>query len=488
MNPHEFWIHGGRVASGEGLMAATVRIVGEQIAEVVPATQTHPSDHQARPSNPVPLAGAPTVDAAGLWVLPGGVDAHVHFGMPLRDGIRSLDWRESSEAALLGGTTTVIDFANPARDESLLAARDRWLSRATGECLCDFGLHVTICEAKTPRLAEIPLLVQQGIPTFKAFLAYKNRLMLTPAELQRVMEAVAGAGGRLLVHAEDGELNAAAEQRLIHTGRLGPEWHPGAHPPEAELLAIRTTLDLARRTGCPVTIVHVSLADSVQLVRQARNANDAAGDPPDMSDRIAAEVCLHHMFASSGHCQGSYEAFLRAVLAPPIRETHDSAQLLAGLQAGDLDLLSTDHCEFPLAVKLHEARRGFPAIPNGAGGVGERLTIAYAKGVVTGQLSVARWIASCCEKPAVLVGLAGRKGRIAAGYDADLVLFDPVAEGTWLPLGSSDPASNLYRGTPTRGAVRSVWRRGILVVQDGRLRAGIEPGKFLARSFRRPAG
>lgn len=473
MVPSEFWIHSGTVVTGTGVAPASVLVRGEKIAAVVPVTQAPERE--------------PAIDAAGLWLLPGGVDAHVHFGMPLRDGIASLGWRESSQAALLGGTTTVIDFANPDRDESLASAVTRWRAAAAADCLCDHGLHTTICTATAERLAEIPRLVDQGIPTFKAFLAYKDRLMLTPAELRLVMQAVARAGGRLLVHAEDGELNAAAEERLLTTGRSGPEWHRLAHPAEAELGAIRTTLELARTTGCAVTIVHVSLAGSLDLLRQARAAGNIRMAEPGCTDLITAEVCLHHIFASSGHCQGSHEAFLRAVLSPPIREVHDSQQLLAGLQHGELDILSTDHCEFPLAVKAREARRGFNAIPNGAGGVGERLTLAYAKGVVPGLLDAARWVRVCCERPAELMGLAGCKGRIAPGHDADLVLFDPEAEGFWQPLGASDPASNLYAGTPVRGAVCKVWRRGELVVSGGNLQGGLVPGRFLERRFRTPA-
>jgi dihydropyrimidinase len=326
----------------------------------------------------------------------------------------------------------------------------------------------------------LPALVERGIPTFKGFLAYKGRLMLTEEEMARLMAAVAACGGRLLVHAEDGELNARAAAILLHTGRSGPEWHPTAHPPESEVAAVETALALAHSTHCPLTLVHLSLAESLQRLRQARRAAVAASA---VADELTGEVCLHHLFASSGCCDGSYEAALRVVLSPPIRSVQDSAALLAGLAGGDLDLLSTDHCEFALAVKLEAAHGGFPAIPNGAGGVGERLTWAYAKGVVTGDLTPERWIRVCCERPAELMGLGRRKGRIAPGFDADLVLFDPQAEQIWQPLGASDPQSSLYAGTRVTGAVRRVWLRGRLVVDGGRLIPGAASGCFLPRRF-----
>jgi dihydropyrimidinase len=480
-NSEEFWIHDGAIVTGEGLCDADVLVRAGKIASV------EPRGCSDRGNNGPDSASRGGIDAAGLWVLPGGVDAHVHFGMPLGRGIRSLGWRESSEAALLGGTTTVIDFANPERGESLASAVGRWLHAAGPECLCDYGLHVTVAEINAQRLAEIPRLIARGMPTFKGFLAYKGRLMLTVAEMEQLMRAVAKAGGRLLVHAEDGEMNAQAEAALLHTGRIGPEWHPAAHPPESEVRAVETALDSAVRCGCPLTLVHLSVAESLEKLRQAREKirrpKDSQNLPALPPDFLTGEVCLHHLFASAGCCDGSYEANLRVVLSPPIRTVHDSAVLLKGLAIGDLDILSTDHCEFPLAVKMKAARGGFTAIPNGAGGVGERMTFAYAKAVATGNMPPERWVHVCCERPAELMGLAGRKGRLAPGYDADIVLLDPQAEYRWRPLGASDPASSLWAGLPCQGAVRTVLLRGRVVVEDGKLLDNCKEGEFIVRSL-----
>ncbi len=413
-----------------------------------------------------------TIDTTGLWLIPGAIDAHTHFGMPLREGIASLGWRASSEAALLGGTTTVIDFANPMRGEPLAAAVDRWRTAADGQCLCDYALHCTVSEATPDRLAEIPALVEAGIPTFKGFLAYKGRLMLTPAQMRKLMQAVRRANGMLLVHAEDGEMNAAAEQALITTGRTTPNWHPMAHPPASEVGAVKTALSLARETGCPLTIVHMSLAESLEALREAKAAAEAI---------VHGEVCLHHLAADASWYEMGQDRALAAVCSPPLRAAADAAALLQGLAEGDLDWLATDHCEFPLKLKRQAARGGFAAVPNGCGGVGERLTLAHTLGVVSGAMSPWRWQEVCCTKPAESMGFSGSKGRLQPGFDADIVAFDPRCEYRWQPLGRSDRDGNLYRGTPVTGKVVRVWRSGRLMVDDGRLVDRPEPGRFLPR-------
>jgi dihydropyrimidinase len=487
MTTSRLWIRNGTVMTGAGPHPADVLVHGETITAVLgreapaaarPEGMNAESDPAAAP--PPDLADfrdAETVDATGLWVLPGGVDAHVHFGMPVRPGVRSLGWRESSTGALLGGTTTIIDFANPDRGETLDATVDRWLRAAEGECLCDYGLHVTLPDAKPERLAELPGLVARGFPTFKAFLAYKGRLMLTPAELEQVAVAVRDAGGRLLVHAEDGEAIAQAEAQHIQTGRTGPEWFPATHPPVTESRAVDLALAIAARTRCPLTLVHLSVADAVERVARARL------DPARPDGALAAEACSHHLFRSASLYRSGRDDALRAILSPPLRSPSDGAALQAGLASGDIDLISSDHCEFPLALKRQEGLHGFPMVPNGTGGVAERLIVSYTMGVKQDGLTPARWVAVCCELPALLNGLAGRKGRLAPGHDADIVLFDPAATGTRLPIGPGDPLARLWTGAEWCGDVRQVWRRGVAVVKPGVRSVEAGRGEWLARRF-----
>ncbi|PIV80407.1 hypothetical protein COW53_09875 [bacterium CG17_big_fil_post_rev_8_21_14_2_50_64_8] len=457
-------ITGGSIITPRGPEPADLGVSGGKVTAV------------AAPCGLPPNTAVETFDATGLWLLPGAIDAHTHFGMPLGSGISSLGWRESSEAALLGGTTTVIDFVNPQPGEPLPDAVARWRRSADGACLCDYGLHCTVSEALPERLAEIPALVGVGIPTFKGFLAYKGRLMLTPEQMKALMHDVRRAGGMLLVHAEDGEVNAAAQEVLVNTGRTTANWHPAAHPPESEISAVKTALALAAETDCPLTIVHMSLAESLAELDKARPAAAAA---------VYGEVCLHHLAADASLYGMGQDRALAAICSPPLRSAADAAGLLAGLADGRIDFLSTDHCEFPLETKRLAARGGFGAVPNGCGGVGERLTFAYTLGVVSGAMSPWRWMQVCCQKPAEIMGLTGRKGRLHPGHDADIVAFDPLQEFRWDALGASDGPGNLYRGRTARGRVVQVWKSGRLAVTEGRVVTGTA-GSFLPRRLSHP--
>ncbi len=462
MSPTEFWIRNATLATGDGPRDADVRVAGETVAEV----RDRPAGSEASPAD----ASSADIDARGLWLMPGGVDVHTHFGMPLAGGVRSLGWSASSAAALLGGTTTIIDFANPARGEPIAAAVARW-KEAAGRCLCDWSLHATVSDAAAERLAEIPGLVADGLPTFKAFLAYKDRLMLTPAELEDLMRAVRAAGGRLLLHAEMGELNASCEAALLHTGRTGPQWHPAAHPADSEVEAVRLALGLARRTGCPLSVVHVSTAGALADIAAAR----AEGLD------VTAEACIHHLYRDESEYARGYDQALAAVLSPPLRPATDAAALRDGLASGTVSHIATDHCAFPLEIKRRAAAAGgFVAVPNGAGGVGARLLVVYTESVVPGAIPPCAWVRLCCEAPADLMGLGGRKGRIAPGWDADLVLFDPDADRTSLPVAGD---GSLWKGANWQGAVRDVWRRGESAVRKGKLIDDIQPGRRIPRQF-----
>lgn len=454
-------IQGGKILTSGGPAPADVVVEGGLIAAVEP-----PRGGTAGPGD---------IDAAGRWVLPGGVDAHTHFGMPLGGGVASLGWRESSGAALLGGTTTVIDFANPERGESLGSAVARWRAMADGAVLCDYGLHVTVVEAGQERLREVPALVAAGVPTFKGFLAYKDRLMLTPADMARLMDAVAAAGGLLLVHAEDGELNARVEADLLAAGRTAPRWHPDAHPVESEVQAAVLALDLARQSGCPLLVVHMSAAGTLAALRRAQ-ADREGGGPAALG-----EVCVHHLFADDAAYRAGDDSALAALCSPPLRPAGHGAALLAGLADGAIDLLSTDHCEFALADKRRAAAGGFTRVPNGCGGVGERLVLTHSLAVCEGRLDPWRWQQAFAARPAELMGLGRRKGRLEAGLDADIVLFDPEARRAWSPAPGSDVEGSLWAGREVTGRVTDVWLRGRRVVEDGRLCDGQPGGIFLPR-------
>lgn len=455
-------IKNGTLITPSGPVPADLELRGDKIAAI---------HQEGAPSG----SGLPETDASGLWVMPGAVDAHTHFGMPLSGGLHSLGWRESSEAALLGGTTTIIDFANPDLNEPLPAAIARWQGQAADKILCDYGLHCTVVNTASERLAEIPQVVALGIPTFKGFLAYKGRLMLEPDAMKDLMAAVKQAGAMLLVHAEDGHLNAQAEEVLLNAGRIGPQYHPLAHPPESELKAVREILAMALATGCPLEIVHISLARSAELLAECRAAHPEAV--------LIGEVCLHHLLAQAGLYELGFEPALAAICSPPLRSPENCSGLQSALASGRLDMLSTDHCEFPLKTKATAASAGFHKVPNGCGGVGERVVFSHTHLVAAGLMESSDWIQALATRPAALMGLAGRKGRLEPGCDADIVLFDPDREHIWEPLGASDRPGSLWAGQRVQGAVRDVWLRGRQVVAGGRLVIDQPGGIFLSRTI-----
>lgn len=460
-------IQGGTLVTSQGLIEADLDFSDGRITRIEPwKTSGGPEpDH--------------IINADGLWVMPGGIDAHTHFGMPLGGGRKSLGWRQSSEAALLGGTTTIIDFANPAMGQSLMEIVAQWQEAAAHECLCDYSMHVTVIDTSEERLAEIPQLVAAGFPTFKGFLAYKGRLMLEPARLRILMKAVKEAGAMLLVHAEDGEMNAQAEGVLRDTGRIGPRWHPLAHPDESEVKAVAEAAAMALETHCPLMLVHLSLAASLDRLQDARTrAEHQNQDTP-----LFGEVCLHHLLADDELYEAGHEAALAAACSPPLRDAKNHPALANGLARGIVNILSTDHCEFALKDKAEAAGGGFYKVPNGCGGVGERLVLSHTHLVVPEVMSPERWVDVLCETPARLMGLGHCKGRLAEGMDADIVLFDPKPEYSWEPLGQSDHAGSLWKGMPARGAVQNVWLRGRQVVQNGRLVIDQQGGIFLSRKL-----
>jgi dihydropyrimidinase len=448
-----FCIKNATVINDDGMVPADVLVEDRCIAEILPRPH----------SRTLPDS---VVDADGLWLLPGGIDAHTHFGMPLGGDLRSRSWRDSSEAAIHGGTTTIVDFANPEPGQSLHDAVARWRQAADKESLCDYGLHVTVPDTSAERLREIPDLVAGGLPTFKAFLAYKDRLMLSPEQLADLMRTVHGSGGTVWLHAEDGELNAALTARLIADGKTAPQYHPQAHPAASEISAIETGIRLAEATGCPLTVVHLSTAGGLSKIIDARK----------FGTDVRAEICIQHLFRNDDWYRGDTAQVLTAIMSPPLRPVSDSTFLCKHLNNPGIVQISTDHCEFALSDKT--AGKDFAGVPNGGSGVGERLIVLHTLGVATGLITPQRWVELCATGPARNCGLAHRKGRIAAGLDADLVLFDPRADDVSLPFNAEN---SLWVGVNWRGRVLKVWLQGNPVLTKGKISLDRNFGAFIKR-------
>jgi len=416
------------------------------------------------------LRGAREVDAGGCIVLPGGVDPHVHLQMPLGAYTSADSFASGSVAAALGGTTTVIDFVEPHAEQPFEAALAARRAQADGAVAVDYSLHMTIpaWHAEQPdRLAGLGALVAQGVSSFKLYMAYPG-LRLDDPSLYRALRAVAAARGLPIVHCENGPLCELLCAEALGRGERRPPAHARTRPPAQEAEATGRALDLAALAGSPLYVVHVSCAASLGRIRAVR----AASAP------VYAETCPQYLLLDEQALAG--ERGERFVCAPPLRRSADRAALWAGLQSETLDVLATDHCPFTAAEKAGHA--DFTTIPGGLPSIEGRLALAYHFGRAHG-LSLERWVEVCCAAPARLFGLA-RKGRLAPGCDADIVVFDPLRRVT-LRAGQTLRERvdwSPYEGLEVEGWPRDVFVRGRQVVRDGVFVGELGWGRFVPRA------
>lgn len=366
------------------------------------------------------LQGREMVDADGLWVLPGAVDPHVHLQMPAGATTSSDDWRTGTIAAACGGTTTVIDFVEPEGDESLMEAFEKRQAEAEGQAVIDYGLHMTLTHAADATLAQIPAVVDAGMPSFKTYTTYEG-FKLSDREFLRVMDAVREAEGLVMVHAENDAVVSEATAALLDAGEIGPAAHPKSRPMTAEVETIHRMLALAEVTGAHLYIVHVSTARGAQMLAEARGCG---------ARHVEGETCPQYLLLTEeAYDQPGFEG-AKFVCAPPLRTTGDNAALWNALAADALQTVGTDHCPFFYESQKTLGRGDFTQIPGGLPGIEARLALLHTFGVRTRRISVNRWIELCCTAPAQIFGLAPHKGTLAPGSDADIVLFDPAKRVT----------------------------------------------------------
>jgi dihydropyrimidinase len=412
------------------------------------------------------------IDASGMLVFPGGVDPHVHLQLPTQAGFSSDDFESGSRAALFGGTTTLLDFVTPRRDQTLIDALTKRLEEA-GRSMTDYALHVSPVAWRISLPLEIENCLRAGANSFKVYMAYQDTIGVDDEVLEKVMRAVGKAGGMVLVHAEDGPEIARLRDRLFRDGHTGPSAHPLSRPPGTESRAVGKVIGLAARTNCPLYIVHVSAAESVRLIRQARNDGQ----------EVHAEACIHHLLLDESLYSGAFEAAAPFVLSPPLRGEADRDALWEGLADGTIEVVSTDHCPF----FMHQKARGrddFRRIANGAGGVEFRLSLLYTHGVLAGRISLPRFVDAVSEAPARLFGLSPRKGSLKAGADADLVVWNPEAEQLVSAATQHQRCDHtIYEGLVLKGAPEYVIAGGEVVIEKGEM-VRSRTGSYLARDYK----
>ncbi|MGO8962068.1 MAG: dihydropyrimidinase [Streptosporangiaceae bacterium] len=448
-------ISGGTLLSAAGAARADVLVVGERIAEV---------------GISLGAAADRTIDAAGRYVLPGGVDAHTHMELATPNGVACDDFITGTRAAAWGGTTTIVDYAGHEHGESLLAGLTRWQAMAGGRAQVDYAFHMMIAEVNDRVLAEMADLVAAGVTSVKIFMAYPGVYMIDDAAVFLALRKAGRLGILTAVHAENGGPIEVLRSEYVATGRTQPRYHAATRPALLEGEATSRAIELAELADAPVYLAHLSAKQALAAVHAARDR----GRP------VYAETCPQYLFLDDTLLSGPAGA--RYVCSPPLRTAEAQQALWLGLRRGDLDVVATDHCPFTTAQK-DSGQDDFTRIPNGLHGVEERLTLLY-QGVHRGLISLARWVELSATAPATLFGLFPRKGAIVPGADADIVVFDPAAERT-LSASTHHSAADysVYEGMAVRGRPDIVMQRGEVLVDERGFHGRPGAGQFLRRKL-----
>jgi dihydropyrimidinase len=460
-------IAGGRVVTAEGSFDGDVLIEDGRVASV---------------GRHVPRAADSVLDATGMLVMPGAVDVHTHLDAPNNeitavpdDEFTCDDYRHGSIAAAVGGTTTLIDFATQFPGVGLRATFDEWQAKLAERPLAiDIGLHMIVSDLSVPNAeAELAALCDDGMPSYKLFMAYKESpLMVDDDTLFRVAQVAARAGAVVVVHAESGDPINVLQRQAVAAGNLSAAWHARTRPPATEAEAVNRVIELCRVAGAPVYIMHVSCAEALAVIERAQQA----GLP------VRAETCTHYLYVDESWLERCPDEACKYVFTPPPRTRNDREALWDGLRRGVLSVVSTDHCPYTLKQKRRGAH-SFMATPNGVPGVENRLEVMYELGVRGGRLDASALVRILSTAPAQLYGMYPQKGSLAPGSDGDVVVFDPARPRT---LSAANQISHsdfsVYEGMAVAGSVSAVVMRGEVIVENGRPTAAAGRGRFLPRA------
>ncbi len=455
-------ISGGTVVSPTGPHTAEVMVEDERIVAL------------AAPGSEVVAAfaqGARLIDASGRLVVPGGIDAHTHMELPFGGTTASDTFETGTRAAAWGGTTTIVDFAVQRKGEPLRSGLDAWLAKAEGNCAIDYGFHMIMSDVNEQSCQEMDVLVGEGVTSFKLFMAYPGVFYSTDGEILRAMQQARTNGATVMMHAENGiAINVLVAQALAR-GETDPHFHGATRPDLLEAEATSRAIALAKVTGAPLYIVHLSTTGALEAVAEARNDGQNA----------FAETCPQYLFLSSDDMAGDGFEGAKFVCSTPLRAREHQANLWRGLRTDDLSVVSTDHCPFCFKEQKELGTGDFSKIPNGLPGVEHRIDLTY-QGVVTGEITLPRWVEINATTPARMFGLYPRKGVLAPGSDADIVIYDPTAAQT---ISAATHHMNVdysaYEGHKLTGRVETVLSRGRILIEAGRYLGDKGHGRYLPR-------
>jgi dihydropyrimidinase len=458
-------IIGGTVVSPSGAAGMDVLIDDERISAL------------AAPGSEVAASWAQTadrvLDATGRYVLPGGIDAHTHMEMPFGGTFSADTFETGTRAAAWGGTTTIIDFAVQPKGTSLLAALDAWHAKADGNCAIDYGFHMIVSDVNDTTLKEMEVCIAAGVNSFKMFMAYPGVFYATDGEILRAMQQASRTGALVMMHAENGIAIDQLVAQAVAAGQTDPIQHGLTRPPELEAEATSRAITLARVTGAPLYVVHLSAAHALDAISAAR----------DTGQNVFAETCPQYLYLSIEDLARPGFEGAKYVASPPLRPREHQGSLWRGLRTNDLSVVSTDHCPFCFAEQKELGRGDFSKIPNGIPGVEHRMDLLH-QGTAAGEISVARWVEVASTTPARMFGLYPRKGAIQPGSDADIVIYDPAARQV---LSAATHHMNVdysaYEGMEITGKVETVLSRGRIVIDAGEYRGVPGHGRFLQREL-----
>ena len=417
------------------------------------------------------LSGDTVLDASGCYVMPGGIDPHTHLEMPFMGTYSSDDFESGTRGALAGGTTMVVDFALPSPGEGLLDALKKWDNKA-GRACCDYSFHMAVTWWGEQVFDEMAAVTARGINTFKHFMAYKGSLMVNDEELFSSFKRCAELGAIPMVHAENGDIVASMSAKLLAEGNTGPEAHAYSRPSQVEGEATNRAIMIADMAGVPLYVVHTSCEESHEAIRRARS----------LGKRVWGEPLIQHLVLDDSEYRNpDWDHAARRVMSPPFRDKRHQDSLWAGLASGSLSCVATDHCAFTTEQKRFGIG-DFTKIPNGTGGLEERMPMLWTTGVRTGRLTPNEFVAVTSTNIAKILNIYPKKGAVLVGADADLVVWDPEARKTITAGGQQSAIDyNVFEGREVVGLPRFTLTRGMVAVTEGKVDTHEGHGQFVAR-------